>query len=50
VVTTSTSAGDFEPTVNQARVEAAARSLGMRIIRSVRLPDGRSMRVWTAIR
>lgn len=49
VVTTSTSSGDFEPTVSQAPIEEAARSLGMRMIRSFRLPDGRSMRVWTAI-
>lgn len=50
VITTSTSARDFEPRVNQATVEAAARSLGMRIIRTLPFPDGRSMRVWTAIR
>jgi 4-amino-4-deoxy-L-arabinose transferase-like glycosyltransferase len=49
VVTTTSTAGDFEPWVSQPPVEAAARSLGMRMIRAVRLPDGRSMRVWTAI-
>ncbi|HEY1354774.1 MAG TPA: hypothetical protein VGF09_00520, partial [Solirubrobacterales bacterium] len=48
-VTSSSSARDFEPSVSQPPVEAAARSLGMRIVRSVRLPDGRSMRVWTAL-
>jgi type IV secretory pathway protease TraF len=50
VVTTSTSARDFEPRVNQVPVEEAARSLGMTIIRTLRLPDGRGMRVWTPIR
>ena len=49
VVTTSTNARDFEPRVNQAEVEKAARSLGMRRIQTIPLPDGRQMRVWTAI-
>ena len=49
VVTTSTSARDFEPVVGQPPVEEAARSLGMRRVQVVRLPDDRSMRVWTAI-
>ncbi len=49
VVTTSTSARDFEPVVRQPPVEEAARSLGMRRVHAVRLPDNRSMRVWTAI-
>ncbi len=49
VVTTSTWARDFEPRVNQATVEKAVRSLGMRRIETIRLPDGRQVRVWTAI-
>jgi hypothetical protein len=49
VVTTSTSALDFEPRVNQATVEKAVRSLGMRRVQVIQLPDGRQMRVWTAI-
>jgi hypothetical protein len=49
VVTTSTSALDFEPRVNQATVERAVRSLGMRRVQVIQLPDGRQMRVWTAI-
>ena len=48
VVTASTNARDFEPRVNQAQVEKAARSLGMRRIQTIPLPDGRQMRVWTA--
>ena len=48
VVTASTNARDFEPRVNQAEVETAARSLGMRKIQTIPLPDGRQMRVWTA--
>jgi hypothetical protein len=49
VVTTSTSNRDFEPRVSQATVEKAVRSLGMRRIQTIRLPDGRQVRVWTAI-
>ena len=49
VVTTSTNARDFEPRVDQVPVEKAARSLGMRRVQAIRLPDGRQMRVWTAI-
>jgi hypothetical protein len=49
VVTSSSSARDYEPSISQPPVEAAARGLGMRVIRSVRLPDGRSIRVWTAL-
>jgi hypothetical protein len=49
VLTTSTSNRDFEPRVNQATVEKAVRSLGMRRIRTISLPDGRQVRVWTAI-
>ena len=49
VVTTSTNARDFEPRVNQAPVEAAARSLKMRKIQTIRFPDGRRLRVWTAL-
>ena len=48
VVTASTDARDFEPRVEQAPVEKAARSLGMRRIETIHLPDGRQMRVWTA--
>jgi hypothetical protein len=49
VITASSSARDYEPTVDQPPVEAAARSLGMRRIQAIRLPDGRQIRVWTAI-
>lgn len=48
VETASTDARDFEPRVEQPPVEAAARSLGMRKIQTVDLPDGRQMRIWTA--
>jgi hypothetical protein len=46
VITMSTNAGDFAPTVTQPYAEAAARRLGFRIARTMRLPDGRTMRLW----
>jgi hypothetical protein len=46
LITTSTDAGDFEPVVTQSFAEAAARRLGFRIARTMRLPDGRALRFW----
>jgi hypothetical protein len=46
LITMSTNAGDFPPTVTQTYAEAAARRFGFRIARTMRLPDGRLMRLW----
>ena len=46
LVTTSTNAGDFEPAVTQRFAEAAARRIGFRLARTMRLPDGRTIRLW----
>ncbi|HZK15635.1 MAG TPA: hypothetical protein VFC52_03495 [Solirubrobacterales bacterium] len=46
LVTTSSNAGDFPPLVTQSHAEAAARRLGFRRLRTIRLPDGRKLRVW----
>lgn len=46
VFTASTNAGDFSPAVTQSEVERAARSLGFRVVRTARLPDGRVLRMW----
>jgi hypothetical protein len=46
LLTASSSAGDYEPTLTQARVEAAARRLGFERIREIELPEGRQLRVW----
>jgi Dolichyl-phosphate-mannose-protein mannosyltransferase len=46
VVTTSTEAGDFEPLVTQAKVEAALKNLDFHLVRQVGMPDGRNLRVW----
>lgn len=49
LITTSTSAGDYEPRVNQARAATAARKLGFRVVRTMTLPDGRVLRVWSQL-
>ena len=46
LITMSTNAGDFPPTVTQAFAEAAARRTGFRLAGAKRLPDGRLMRIW----
>jgi 4-amino-4-deoxy-L-arabinose transferase-like glycosyltransferase len=46
LITASSAEGDFEPHVTQAKAEQAARSLGFRVVHTVRLPDGRILRVW----
>jgi hypothetical protein len=46
LITMSSEAGDFEPQVTQRLAEAAARGLGFRRIGSMRLPDGRILRIW----
>jgi hypothetical protein len=42
----NTNVDDFPPTVTQSFAEAAARRLGFRLARTMRLPDGRVMRLW----
>jgi hypothetical protein len=49
LVTMSSEAGDYEPHVTQAYAEAAARRLGFRLIRTMALPDGRLLRVWSQL-
>jgi 4-amino-4-deoxy-L-arabinose transferase-like glycosyltransferase len=49
LLTTSTEAGDYQPRVTQSRVEAAARSLGFRLVQTLSLPDGRQLRVWSRL-
>ena len=46
VVTTDPGPSEYKPSVAQARVEDAARSLGFRQVGSFHLPDGRETRVW----
>jgi hypothetical protein len=46
LITMSSEAGDFEPQVTQRLAEAAARRVGFRRIGSMRLPDGRILRIW----
>ena len=46
VVTTDPGPSEYKPSVTQARVEDAARSLGFRQVGSFHLPDGRETRVW----
>ncbi len=46
LLTMNTNAGDFPPTVNQAFAEAAARSTGFRMVRTMPLPNGRTLRIW----
>lgn len=49
LITMSSEAGDYEPHVTQARAEAAARRLHFRLIRTMTLPDGRLLRVWSQL-
>jgi hypothetical protein len=49
LVTMSSEAGDYVPRVTQARAEIAARRLGFRLIRTLTLPDGRLLRVWSQL-
>jgi 4-amino-4-deoxy-L-arabinose transferase-like glycosyltransferase len=46
VVTTDPGPAEYQPSVTQRYVEAAARSLGFEQVASFRLPDGRESRVW----
>jgi hypothetical protein len=46
VVTTDRGPSEYEPSVTQALVEEAARSLGFEQVGSFHLPDGRKTRVW----
>ena len=46
LVTMSSNARDFEPPVTQSYAVAAARKLGFHKVRTIRLPDGRSLYIW----
>lgn len=46
VVTMSRNTDDYEPLVTQSYVETAARNLGFGKVKTMRLPDGRLLRVW----
>ena len=46
VLTMSSNEGDFSPRTNQASVEAAAQRVGLRVARTMTLPDGRLLRIW----
>lgn len=46
LVTMSSNEGDFPPLVTQPYAEIAARRLGFHRLRTMRLPDGRILRVW----
>lgn len=46
LVTTSRNTGDFDPLITQSYAEAAARRLGFRRTDTMRLPDGRQLRIW----
>jgi hypothetical protein len=46
LITTSRNTGDYPPKVTQSFAEAAARQLGFREVRSLPLPDGRTLRIW----
>jgi Dolichyl-phosphate-mannose-protein mannosyltransferase len=46
LVTMDRNTGDFPPLVTQAYAETAARRLHFRVIHTMRLPDGRLVRVW----
>lgn len=46
LVTMDRNTDDFDPLVTQAYAEAAARRLGFRRIDTMRLPDGRQLRIW----
>lgn len=47
LITMSRNTGDYPPLITQAYAEAAARRLHFRLIHSMRLPDGRLLRVWS---
>jgi hypothetical protein len=49
LITMSTTAGDYEPRVNQAHAATAARKLGFRVVRTMTLPDGRVLRLWSQL-
>lgn len=49
LITMSSNAGDFPPTVNQRYAETAARRAGFRRARTMTLPDGRLLRVWVRV-
>jgi len=49
LVTMSSEAGDYEPQVTQARAETAAQRLGFLLVRTMTLPDGRLLRVWSQL-
>jgi hypothetical protein len=46
VVTIRPNTGDFEPKVNQASLEEAARRSGFDLARTFPLPNGTELRVW----
>jgi 4-amino-4-deoxy-L-arabinose transferase-like glycosyltransferase len=46
LLTVDRNQGDFDPTITEARAEWAARALGFRLVRTMRLPDGRELRFW----
>ncbi len=46
LLTTTISAGDFTPSVNQGQAVAAARLDGFRAVRRMTLPDGRRVTFW----
>jgi hypothetical protein len=46
LITMSSEAGDFDPQVTQRFAEAAARRIGFHRVGSMRLPDGRILRLW----
>jgi hypothetical protein len=48
-ITMSSERGDYLPHVTQAHAEAAARRLHFRLIQTMRLPDGRLLRVWSQL-
>jgi hypothetical protein len=50
LLTTSSTTGDFPPTINQAQVVAAARADGFRPVRTTTLPDGRRITFWWLLR
>jgi 4-amino-4-deoxy-L-arabinose transferase-like glycosyltransferase len=46
LITMSRNTGDFPPLVTQSLVETAALRVGFRMVRTMRLPDGRQLRFW----
>ncbi len=46
VVTIRPNTGDYEPRVNEAAVEAAARSSGFHLVHTIPLPNGTQARIW----